>query len=120
MKNIIKRLLILFFLNLWTPIFCLSENTLDSLEIKTLSIICAEHQKLSNENALLKSEVSLLDKLVSSYMESDSIYREEVLIYQTKVNDDSIKIQKLEKKQKNTVIGSSIGGIILFIIGLIL
>lgn len=53
-------------------------------------------------------------------MESDSIYREEVLIYQTKVNDDSIKIQKLEKKQKNTVIGSSIGGIILFIIGLIL
>lgn len=84
------------------------------------AIIFAEHQKLSNENPLLKQQIKSLEELNELYVKSDSIQKVEINLYKDKVNSDEKKIQKLKSAQKNTVLVGSIGGVILFILGLIL
>lgn len=84
------------------------------------AIIFAEHQKLSNENPLLKQQIKSLEELNELYVKSDSIQKVEINLYKDKVNSDEKKIQKLKSAQKNTVLVDSIGGVILFILGLIL
>ena len=96
----------------------MSQTTFDSTEVKTLAIICAEHQKLSNENPLLKQQILSLEELNALYVQSDSLQKEELKIYEEKVNSDAKKIKKLKSTQKKIIIGSSVGGIVLLIIGL--
>ena len=84
------------------------------------AIIFAEHQKLSNENPLLKQQIASLENLNKLYIESDSIQKIEIKLYQDKVKDSDKKIKKLKSAQKNTIIGASVGGVLLFILGLIL
>ena len=84
------------------------------------AIVLLEHQKLSNENSLLKEQVSSLEKLNQLYVKTDSVRMIEVTAYKEKVVSDEIKIQRLKSTQKKTVIGASVGGIVLFILGLIL
>ena len=93
-------------------------DTLDSIEIKTTALIFAEHQKLSTENPLLKQQVISLEELVQLYMQSDSLQKEEIKIYEDKVSSDAKKIKKLKSTRKGIIIGSSVGGIVLFLIGL--
>lgn len=95
-------------------------DTLDSIEIKTTALIFAEHQKLSTENPLLKQQVISLEELVQLYMQSDSLQKEEIKIYEDKVSSDAKKIKKLKSVQKGLIIGSSVGGIVLFLIGLLI
>ena len=120
MKSIIKKGLILLFINLVVPTVALSQITLDSIEAKETAIIFTEHEKLSIENPLLKQQISSLEKLNELYVESDSLQRNEIQVYKDKVDSDEKTIKKLKTKQKNTVIGSSICGVLLFILGLIL
>ena len=120
MRNIIKKGLILFLLNLVVQTPVLSQITLDSTQSKTLCLILNEHEKLSNENPLLKEQVSSLEKLNQLYVESDSLQKEEIKVYEEKVVSDEKKIQRLKSTQKKILIGSSVGGILLFILGLIL
>ena len=84
------------------------------------AIVLLEHQKLSNENPLLKEQVSSLEKLNQLYVKTDSLHREEIKTYKNKVASDEKKIQHLKSTQKKTIIGASVGGIVLFILGLIL
>lgn len=84
------------------------------------AIVLLEHQKLSNENSLLKEQVSSLEKLNQLYVKTDSLQREEIETYKNKVASDEKKIQRLKSTQKKTIIGASVGGIVLFILGLIL
>ena len=84
------------------------------------AIVLLEHQKLSNENPLLKEQVSSLEKLNQLYVKTDSLQREEIETYKNKVASDEKKIQRLKSTQKKTIIGASVGGIVLFILGLIL
>ena len=84
------------------------------------AIVLLEHQKLSNENPLLKEQVSSLEKLNQLYVKSDSIQRVEIDTYKDKVASDDKKIQRLKSSQKKILIGSSVGGILLFILGLLL
>ena len=120
MRNIIKKGLILFLLNLVVQTPVLSQITLDSTQSKTLCLILNEHEKLSNENPLLKEQVSSLEKLNQLYVESDSLQKEEIKVYEEKVVSDEKKIQRLKSTQKKILVGSSVGGILLFILGLIL
>lgn len=120
MRNIIKKGLILFLLNLVVQTPVLSQITLDSTQSKTLCLILNEHEKLSNENPLLKEQVSSLEKLNQLYVESDSLQKEEIKVYEEKVVSDEKKIQRLKSTQKKILISSSVGGILLFILGLIL
>ena len=120
MKNIIKKGLILLCFNLVVPIAASCQITLDSIEAKTTALIFNEHSKLSIENPLLKEQVNSLEKLNQLYIKSDSIKKEEIKIYEEKVVSDEKKIQRLESTQKKLIIGSSVGGIFLFILGLIL
>ena len=84
------------------------------------AIVLLEHQKLSNENVLLKEQVFSLEELNQLYAKTDSVRMIEVTAYKEKVVSDEIKIQRLKSTQKKTVIGASVGGIVLFILGLIL
>lgn len=79
-----------------------------------------EHQKLSNENPLLKQQIKSLEELNELYVKTDSIQKEEIKAYDNKVTEDSKQIKKLKKNQKGIVVGSTVGGILLFILGLIL
>ena len=83
-------------------------------------MILAEHEKLKTENPLLQQQINSLEELNQLYVESDSIQREEINLYQDKVASDEKTIQRLKSTQKKTLIGTSVGGIVLFIIGLIL
>jgi len=88
--------------------------------LKAISLIFNEHEKLSIENPLLKEEIASLEELNRLYSKSDSIQNVEIELYKDKVADDAKKIEKLKSAQKKTIIGSSIGGIVLFILGLLL
>lgn len=120
MKNIIKKGLILLFISLIPKTPVLSQTTLDSLQTKTLSIILTEHEKYSKENPLLKLQIKSLEELNQLYVKSDSIRKEEIVTYQNKVASDEKKIQRLKSTQKKLIYGSSVGGIVLFILGLLL
>lgn len=84
------------------------------------AIIFAEHQKLSEENPLLKQQVLSLKELNNLYIKSDSIKQSEINLYKDEVNSCEKKIQKLKSSNRKTILGASISGILLFIIGLIL
>ena len=120
MKNIIKKGLILFLFNLLLPTQGLSQITLDSIQAKTLCLILNEHEKFSIENPLLKQQITSLENLNQFYVQTDSIQKIEIKEYNERVISDDKKIKKLESSRKKLLVGSSVGGIILFIIGLIL
>ncbi len=122
MKNIIKKGLILLLFSLAVPTVSLSQTTLmlDSIQLKELALILAEHEKLDKENPLLKEQINSLEELNKLYVESDSIQRQEIQICKDKIASDEKTIAKMKSTQKKTIIGSSVGGIVLFIIGLIL
>ena len=75
---------------------------------------------MSNENPLLKQQITSLEELNKLHVESDSIRKIEVTDLKNRVESDNKKIQRLKNNQKKIILGSSIGGIILFILGLIL
>ena len=79
-----------------------------------------EHEKLSTENPLLKQQINSLEGLNKLYMKSDSIQKIEINSLKDRVVSDGVKIKKLKSTQKKTILGSSVGGILLFILGLIL
>ena len=126
MKNIIKKSLILFCLNLIPLLIYGQNNILTTTEIDSLTdskitaLIFAEHQKLTVENSLLKEEITSLNELNSLFEQSDSIQNVEINILKDRVNSDAIKIQKLESSRKKIIGGSCVGGIVLFILGLLL
>ena len=119
MKNIIKKGLILFFLSLFPLIPCSSQTT-SADTLKAISLIFNEHEKLSIENPLLKEQIASLEELNQLYIATDSIQKIEINEYKNKVVSDEKKIQRLESTQKKTILGASVGGIVLFILGLIL
>ena len=119
MKSIIKKGLILLFMSL-IPLVSHSQDSISLSTQQITAIIFAEHQKLSNENPLLKKQVNSLQELNELYIKSDSIRKKEISLYQEKVFLDEKQIKQLKKNQKNLIIGSSIGGVLLFFIGLIL
>ena len=84
------------------------------------AIVLSEHQKLSNENPLLKQQISSLEELNQLYVKSDSVQRIEIKTYEDKVANDAKQIQRLKSTQKKLIFGSSVGGIVLFILGLLL
>ena len=69
---------------------------------------------------MLKQQVESLEKLNQLYVKTDSIQKEEINLYKEKVASDDKKIQRLKSAQNKTLIGASVGGIVLFILGLIL
>lgn len=79
-----------------------------------------EHEKLSIENPLLKQQIISLEDLNQLYIEADSIQKIEIQTYSDKVASDERIIKKLESTKKKLIFGSSVGGIVLLILGLIL
>ena len=84
------------------------------------ALIFAEHDKLLTENPLLKTKIKSLEELNSLCVKSDSIKTKEISIYKEKVNSDAQVIKNLKSSRKKIIGGSLVGGIVLFIIGLIL
>lgn len=75
---------------------------------------------MSTENPLLKQQIISLEELNQLYIKSDSIQKIEINSFKDKVASDEKTIQQLKSTQKKTIIGSSVGGIVLFILGLLL
>ena len=61
------------------------------------AIVLLEHQKLSNENPLLKQQINSLEELNQLYMKTDSIQKIEINTFKEKVDSDEKKIQLLKK-----------------------
>jgi hypothetical protein len=120
MRNIIRKGLILLFINLVQTIPVSSQIILDSIQSKTLCLILNEHEKLSIENPLLKKQIISLEELNQLYEKSDSIQRIEIENYKDKVVSDDKTIQHLKSSRKKLIFGFSAGGIVLFILGLLL
>lgn len=93
---------------------------LDSIDVKEIAIICAEHQKLKIENPLLKEQISSYIRLNELNEKTDSIQKEEISLYKKEVDSNYKEIQKLKTSKRRIIIGSSIGGLLLFILGLML
>lgn len=91
---------------------------LDTLKI--VNLIFSEHEKLSIENPLLKDKIKSLEELNFLYEKSDSIQKKELLEYNSIVNSNNEQIKKLKSSRKNIIKGSCVGGIVLFILGLII
>lgn len=89
-------------------------------EIRTACLIFAEHEKLSVENPLLKQQINSLESLNQLYIKKDSLQREEINLYVDKVVSDEKIIKNLKSTQKKIIIGSSIGGILLLILGILI
>jgi hypothetical protein len=89
-------------------------------DLKTACLIFNEHQKLSVENPLLKQQISSLEELNKLNVATDSIRQSEIILYKEKITIDEKQIKSLKASQKKIIIGSSIGGIVLFILGLLL
>ena len=79
-----------------------------------------EHEKLSIENPLLKQQISALEQMNELNLKVDSIRRIEIQDYKNDILSKEKQIKKLESTQKKTLFGSSVGGIVLFILGLLL
>lgn len=79
-----------------------------------------EHEKLSIENPLLKQQIFSLEELNNLYVKTDSIKNEELSLYKDKVITDEKIINKLKSDKKKIIFGSSVGGIVLLIIGILL
>lgn len=88
--------------------------------LKVVNIIFAEHEKLSIENPLLKEKIKSLEELNNLYCESDSLLKKEAEILKEKVAQDSKQIKKLKSSRKRIIGFSCVGGIVLFILGIIL
>ena len=88
--------------------------------LKVVNIIFAEHEKLSIENPLLKEKIKSLEELNNLYCESDSLLKKESEILKEKVAQDSKQIKKLKSSRKRIIGFSCVGGIVLFILGIIL
>ena len=84
------------------------------------AIVLSEHQKLSEENPLLKQQINSLEELNQLYVKTDSIQRIEINDFKDRVASDAKKIQQMKSTQKKLIFGSSVGGIVLFILGLLL
>ena len=119
MRNIIKKGLILLFLSLCLPIPSLSQTT-SADTLKAISLIFNEHEKLVIENPLLKQQISSLERLNQLYVKTDSFQREEINLYIDKVASDEKTIKNLKSTQKKIIVGSSIGGILLLILGILI
>ena len=84
------------------------------------ALIFVEHQKLSYENPLLKQQINSLEELNQLHVNTDSIKSIEINNLKERVASDANKIQRLKSTQKKTILGASVGGIVLFILGLLL
>ena len=84
------------------------------------ALIFVEHQKLSYENPLLKQQINSLEELNRLHVKTDSIKTIEINDLKERVASDANKIQRLKSTQKKTILGASVGGIVLFILGLLL
>ena len=84
------------------------------------AIVLSEHQKLSEENPLLKQQINSLEELNQLYVKTDSIQKIEINDFKDRVASDAKKIQQMKSTQKKLIFGSSVGGIVLFILGLFL
>ena len=69
---------------------------------------------------MLKQQINSLEELNQLYIKTDSIQKIEINTFKEKVASDEKQIQRLKSTQKKTIFGASVGGIVLFILGLIL
>ena len=65
-------------------------------------------------------QINSLEELNGLYIKTDSIKTIEITDLKNRVESDNKKIQRLKSTQKKTIFGASVGGVILFILGLIL
>lgn len=117
MRNIIKKWLTLLLFSLLIPTQVLSQTTFDSIEVKEIALIFAEHQKLLIENPLLKKQITDYQNLTTLYEKQDSLREQEIQAYK---EDTKKQVRKLKNTQKKIIIGSTLSNIVLFILGLIL
>jgi hypothetical protein len=69
---------------------------------------------------LLKQQVLSLEELNTLYVQADSLQKLEVEKLKEEISSNEKKLKKLKSIQKGIIIGSSVGGIVLFIIGLLI
>lgn len=68
------------------------------------AIVLSEHQKLSEENPLLKQQINSLEELNQLYVKTDSIQKIEINDFKDRVASDAKKIQQMKSTQKKLIL----------------
>lgn len=100
-----------------------SSLTKDSGEldtVKIVNIIFAEHNKLSIENPLLKQQIDLQKQINQQTEQSNYLLKQKILLKEDLIENQNKNIKKLKADKKKITISSCVGGIVLFVIGILL
>lgn len=111
-----KRILTTLFLSLLLMTPCLSQTTSEDTLRKITAIIFVEHEYLTNENSLLKDKIKRLQEVNEICEKTDSVHLEEIKIQNQELTSKDKQIKKLKNTNKTSILG----GVLLFIIGLLL
>lgn len=127
-----KKSITIFLLNLLTATVCFSQTTYPSIlndslivitnkQLKQTNLLFLDREKLIKENTELKFQIDNYNSILDNYKYTDTIKSNQIDLLKTNLNDynniinnQSIKIDKLNKSNK-VLRGISIGGIVISI-----
>ena len=121
--------MIVLLLSLLIPIVSYSQDTYpiikDSLviitpqQLKITNLIFNEHAALKEKVPLLNLQIEALEKANRNYAVQDSIRTEEINLYENSYKDAYKRNKKLNKKVKRYRYWSIAGGIVSFLLGVL-
>ena len=127
-----KKSITIFLLNLLTATVCFSQTTYPSIlndslivitnkQLKQTNLLFLDRERLIKENSELKFQIDNYNSILDNYKYTDTIKSNQIDLLKTNLNDynniinnQSIKIDKLNKSNK-VLKGISIGGIVISI-----
>ena len=127
-----KKSIVLFLLSLLTVTACFSQTTYPSIlndslivitnkQLKQTNLLFLDRERLIKENSELKFQIDNYNSILDNYKYTDTIKSNQIDLLKTNLNDynniinnQSIKIDKLNKSNK-VLKGISIGGIVISI-----
>lgn len=127
-----KKSITIFLLNLLTATVCFSQTTYPSIlndslivitnkQLKQTNLLFLDRERLIKENTELKFQIDNYNSILDNYKYTDTIKSNQIDLLKTNLNDynniinnQSIKIDKLNKSNK-VLKGISIGGIVISI-----
>lgn len=82
------------------------------------AILLLDHQRLTTENLLLKDQILNYKNLDILHQKQDSLKTQEIFLYKEELKTTTKQVRKLKSTQKKLILGSTLGSIVLFILGL--
>lgn len=89
-------------------------------QLKTTNLIFSEHEMLLKKVSLLTNQIGALEELNATYVKQDSLRLQEISLYKNAYEDKTLQYNKLNKKYVNYRRWSVAGGVLAFILGILI